>query len=410
MSFVSRVAAPNFPRPPARRILVTGPSLDQVGGMATVIQRMLAARCPGFEFQFLPDTSNDGRISGGAYRPGRLLRSIARHVRHFACFIAAIRHRDIVAVHLHTCSGISFYRASADLLAALLLGKKALLHVHGARFDRFAAEARAIGRPFIRWILGCANRVIALSLHWEAELRRICPEARIVVLRNAVALSAFPTPLPPGDRRVRFLFAARMDEWKGVDDLLAAAEVLTRRGYTDFELVLAGPAGSAGDAAVLNAKIEQFGLINLARYVGPLTSDQVQRALEATHVHVQPSHHEGLPMAVLEAMAAGRPVIATRVGALPEVIRDGVEGLLVPPRTPTALADAMESLLDSPKRRTAMGAAGYERIKDSFSLERFEAELGAMYHALLESPDLHAAAPSAADRERCAVAANPVSP
>lgn len=410
MSSVSRVAAPNFPLPSTRRILVTGPSLDQVGGMATVIQRMLAARCPGFEFQFLPDTNNDGRTAGGAYRPDRLLRNIARHIRHFARFIAAIRHRDIVAVHVHTCSGISFYRASADLLAALLLGKKALLHVHGARFDRFAAEARAIGRPFIRWMLGRADRVVALSPHWEAELRRICPEVRIVVLRNAVALPAFPTSPPPDDRRVCFLFAARMDEWKGVDDLLAATKILAGRGCTDFELVLAGPPGSAGDAAALNAKIEQFGLVNLARYVGPLTNDQVQRALEAAHVHVQPSHHEGLPMAVLEAMAAGRPVIATRVGALPEVIRDGIEGLLVPPRAPTALADAMESLLDSPKRRTAMGAAGYERIKESFSLERFESELGAMYHTLLEPPDLHATVPSAADGVRCAVAANPVSP
>jgi glycosyltransferase involved in cell wall biosynthesis len=94
---------------------------------------------------------------------------------------------------------------------------------------------------------------------------------------------------------------------------------------------------------------------------------------------VLPSHTEGLPLTVLEAMAAGKPVIGTAVGGIPEAVHDGETGLLVPPRDPGRLAEAMTRVLTDPVLAAAMGATGRTRARDAFSLEAEARQTRAVY-------------------------------
>jgi glycosyltransferase involved in cell wall biosynthesis len=103
-----------------------------------------------------------------------------------------------------------------------------------------------------------------------------------------------------------------------------------------------------------------------------------------------------MPNAVLEAMAAGKPVVATRVGGVPEVVDDGVTGLLVPPRDPDALADAVVRLLRDPNRMRRMGQAGLERVRRHFSVEQMVRRTEALYEELLREKVPHLAAPTGA--------------
>ena len=108
--------------------------------------------------------------------------------------------------------------------------------------------------------------------------------------------------------------------------------------------------------------------------------------LAEADVFCLPSIYEGLPLAILEAMAAGLPVVATAVSGNPEAVEDGVTGLLVPPESATALADALITLLADPERRRAMGEAARARVAERFSIDRIAAEHLALLQRLVPPP------------------------
>jgi glycosyltransferase involved in cell wall biosynthesis len=267
------------------------------------------------------------------------------------------------------------------MLLSRRFGCRVVLHIHGAGFDDFADSAGWFSRRLVRRCLSLADRVVALSEEWRRRLQRISSSARITVIENAVA--AIPTVRRMhGSNRCRFLLLARMDVWKGVDDLLDACVLLQNRSSAIF-VTLSGPPGSAGDADALRAKIADRNLDTLVEYAGPVDGEGKGRLLAQTDVLVQPSHQEGMPMAMLEALADGIPVVATRVGGIPDVITDGREGLLVPPRRPDLLAEAMHVLAGDAERRTRMSAQARALALSRFGAERFNHDLLRLYDDLM---------------------------
>ena len=111
--------------------------------------------------------------------------------------------------------------------------------------------------------------------------------------------------------------------------------------------------------------------------------DDVLQLLPAFDIFIQPSHHEGLPNTVLEAMAAGLPVVATSVGGTPELVVNGETGLLVPSRDSDALAGAITELLEQPEVRDSLGQAGQERVKLHFSVDEMVRKIEQLYEQLL---------------------------
>ena len=358
-------------------IVTVGPPDSLVGGMAHVARQINQMdfrqryRVAPFDLTFSTGVRESwlgrvGRHFGGLYR----LRNL-------------VRDADARIVHIHTCSGFSFFRSLLDVAVANAMHARSVLHIHGAAFDKFFETSGPIGRRLIAIGLRSADAVIALSPSWKARLEAMAPGARLHVVENAVEGRAAVGSGSP-DGCCRFLLLAKMDEWKGVDDLLDAAVQLRLAG-TRFEIVLAGPAGSAGDAGVLAQKIAARELDRQVRYVGALLGEAKAEALAAADVYVQPSHHEGMPISVLEALASGLPIVATRVGAVPEVITDGQEGKLVQAHRPDQLAQAMRLLAEDVELRGKMSANGLALAAGRFSLARLRDDLVALYDDLLAS-------------------------
>lgn len=358
-------------------VLVVGPSPEQVGGMASVVEQMFAARDTArFRRTFFP--TSVGRDGGEGFG-GR----VARHLGHLYRLDRIIRQQQPAIVHIHTCSGFSFYRSLADMFVALRHGCRVVLHVHGAGFDGFFDGSGLAARAVIRRGLSGASAVIALSQAWRETLLRISPRARVAVIENAVAI---PEEVLQREHAgpCRVLTMARMDAWKGIHDILAACALLRQQG-TRFEWTLAGPEGSAGGATELAEKIADLGLTGAVRYVGAVHGAEKQRLWAEADVYVQASHQEGMPLAVLEAMGWGLPVVATRVGALPEVLTDDVEGRLVPALNPPVLAEAVGSMVAcGVERRRVMGLAGRARVEQRHSLARFHETVDELYGLLTQ--------------------------
>ncbi len=236
-----------------------------------------------------------------------------------------------------------------------------------------------------RWTIGLVDRVIAVS----ANVRDFytthvgLPAEKLVTIYNGVELP--PEPLP-SRREARTELGlpldgpvigavSRLDPVKGVDVLL--------RAFASIEGAHLAIIGDGPERTALEALAEHLGVADRIHWAGHRCN--VLRLLPALDLFVQPSLHEGLPNAVLEAMAAGLPVVATAVGGTPEVVVGGITGLLVPPNDTNALAEAIATLLRDPDLRRRMGRAGQERVRCRFSLKQMVQQMQALYEDLLVS-------------------------
>ena len=217
--------------------------------------------------------------------------------------------------------------------------------------------------------------VIALSESWGQFVRAFAPGARVAVVPNAVPLP----PLAPGGGEVpgRVLFLGRMEAGKGVFELLAAGAVLAPR-FPALRLVF----GGEGDLQAVRRRAAELGIAGHVELPGWIDAQRREAELARASVFCLPSHAEGLPMALLEAMAARKAVVASSVGGIPEVVRDGDNGMLVPPRDAAALAAALAGVLgdDALRMRLAQGARA--TIEHQYSTEVMCGKLSAIYREL----------------------------
>jgi glycosyltransferase involved in cell wall biosynthesis len=165
---------------------------------------------------------------------------------------------------------------------------------------------------------------------------------------------------------------------KGVEYFIDAAAILAQR-FADVRFLVAGDGASRGD---LEDRARRLGLGSRIVFTG-FRSD-VRELLSEAAISVLPSLSEGTSNTLLESMAAGIPVIATQVGGNPEVIEDGVSGLLVPPRDSSAIAAAVSRLLSDEKLASQLGQAGMRRVSDLFSLSGSIHQTEHLYQRLVE--------------------------
>jgi glycosyltransferase involved in cell wall biosynthesis len=166
--------------------------------------------------------------------------------------------------------------------------------------------------------------------------------------------------------------------YKGHKDLVEAApRVVATRPEVLFLLV----GRDSGTMERTRERVRQLGLEGHVRFLG--NRADVPDLVRASDLFVHPSHEEGFSNAILEAMAGGLPVVACEVGGNPEVVRDDVTGLLVPPRDPERLAAAMRGLLDDGEKRRRMGEEGRRRASEEFPLDRMVKEMEALYESVL---------------------------
>jgi len=161
------------------------------------------------------------------------------------------------------------------------------------------------------------------------------------------------------------LTVARLSVQKGLFDLLEAAALVRQQvGSARFLLI-----GGGDQEERLRRRIDELGLQATVLLTGPRPRELIEKWLGAADLFVLPSHSEGLPLALVEAMGCGCAAVATQVGGVPEVIADSSMGILVPPRDPGRLAAAIVELLADPVRRDAIGAGGAKRVREAYDLE-----------------------------------------
>jgi glycosyltransferase involved in cell wall biosynthesis len=303
-------------------------------------------------------TTPEGRsLFEGAWAQLTLLKQVASGV---------LRHRAQI-VHIHSSQFFGFWRDCVHLLLARMLGCRTVFHNHGASFDAWAAGMGPLRLGLLRWAFETASFVVVLSPEWHRKLRRYAPRANWRVIPNGLPMPARVNDVTAAAEPA-FLFLGDWTPRKGVRDLVAATETATKQGFRG-SVRLAGFEKASGQLAALREHIHEAGCEAIIQVLGTLSIVEKDQALASADCLVLPSYAEGLPMAILEAMSYGIPVIATRVGAIPEVITDGREGFLIEPGDVSALADRMLKISGDPELRRQMGQAARRRVEAEYSLD-----------------------------------------
>ena len=302
--------------------------------------------------------------------------------------VARLATGRVALLHAHLASYASFWRKALLLLPARLLGVPYILHLHGGAFVEFYGRQPALAQRFIRGTFADAARVIALSEEWRDALLAIEPRMRIDVIPNPVEVPAWQASLER--RPPTVLFLGMLLERKGVADLLRAWPAVLA-AVPDAQLVLAG----AGEVDAARAMASELGIASSVRIEGWVEGETKERLLRRAWVLALPSHVEALPMAVLEALAAGVPVVATRVGGVPALVEDGRHGRLVAARDVPALSAALAQVLRDAAGRRALGHAARERAVGEFSSELIVPRIEALWRELAPAREIQGRVPAA---------------
>ena len=299
----------------------------------------------------------------GSHCDGTPWRKLRQALRAWLTFMGLLLRRRVALLHVHLNSDASFWRKAAFVAPARLAGVPYVLQVHCGHFvDFYRERLGARGQRFLRGLLRDARRVLALSEGARRALSSIDPAVQIDVVPNPVAVPAWQASLTQSPPTVLFLGMVR--EAKGVFDLLRAWPAV-REAVPDARLVLAGE----GEMERARAIARENGFEEALAMPGWIGGAEKEALLRDAWVFALPSHWEALPMSVLEAMAAGVPVVASRVGGIPDTVVEGETGLLVEPRDINRLSQALIAVLTDETRRLAMGAAGRARACEHFSAE-----------------------------------------
>lgn len=348
------------------KVLMVGPDLSLHGGIVSVVQ--------GYLDGGLPEACDGFDYLGTGVGCSKLAKSFAFALA-LARYAMAMPSYDIV--HLHISARGSYRRKSIMARMAHKEGKRVILHDHDGEFKKAFEESDDAYRRDVRETFGIADRVVVLSEEWRDYFaENVCDSGKIDVVHNGVKVTA--KPCSPCSRH-DVLFLGRLDARKSPDVLLRASrDVLSC--FPDTKIVFGGD-GEVEKNKQLAAELD---IADRCEFLGWVTGDEREALFERAAVYCLPSKNEGMPMSVLEAMARGIPTIATSVGGIPQVIRDGVNGYLMPVDDESKLSGLLCTLMGSEDLRLSIGRAGRSTISGRFNVKRNVDAIVQLYKELVD--------------------------
>lgn len=351
----------------APAILIACPWTPVGGGMFKVADYLIQSQtghAPPGHARLLPlDTRGAGSATASLPVLGQAIAQVAR-----------LRRRGLVGVHVNMAERLSLVRKCLLVVACHQLGVPVVLHLHAAQLHRAWPTLPPPLQGMVRRVFALPRCCVVLGRNAAGFVTGALgvPPARVEVIVNGV-----PEPTVarlPAAGPLRLLFVGNLSDRKGVPELLQAM-ARPELAALPVALTLAG----GGDVARYEAMARALGLGPRARFTGWAAQDEVARLLAQADALVLPSHDEGLPLAILEALAQGVPVVCTPVGEIPQALADGREAWFVPPGDPAALARGLARVLGDPALREALRAQGRALYLRAFSMPRFFAEVAAVH-------------------------------
>lgn len=351
----------------APRVLMVGAHHTRtLGGISTMIDGLLrAAPNAGFSLRHIASQNDEYRGFG------KLALAVSALLQYVLTVLAWRPHITMI----HIGSNASLYRKAILLTVARWLRQQVVAHFHAGDFDHYYERQSEIGKRFIVAGLRRSNKLIAVSQASAQRLRELLPDTNIVMVPNGIKVQDFTPIQRQRDAFVRLLFVGGMGKLKGERDLLRAMQIAVER-VPQLRISMLGHG-----AETVESLCDEYGLRARIEHLGPVPHIERASFFHRADIFVLPSYGEGMPMSVLEALAAGLPVIATNVGGIPELITHDAEGFLIAPGNVSELTEHLVTLANDASLRERMGRASLIKAKqfdEQQVMQRLFAELRTM--------------------------------
>jgi glycosyltransferase involved in cell wall biosynthesis len=338
----------------AKKIWMLGTSPSGKGGIATVLEQYRSGGMfANGRIQFF--ATHDNNSSAGRWLP---------FLQCLLAMLPALFAGKVAAVHAHTSYGGSFWRKLLLSIPAFVFRVPVIVHLHGSKFMEFYDTGSVWRKYWIRLLFRHSFRVIALSEEWRQWVLTIEPTAATVVIFNSLPSLYGKSNAQAPSSTPTILFLGKIGERKGTSDLLKAFARI-KASLPEARLVVGGD----GEVGEFKATVTALKLDAIVQYVGWVNASQKAELLRDAWALALPSYQEGLPMAILEAMAHSKAIISCPVGGIPQAVEHGVNGLLAAPGDILALSEHLQLILSDSEAAKKMGQASRVVFERKFSNE-----------------------------------------
>ncbi|MCD5001691.1 glycosyltransferase family 4 protein [Enterococcus saccharolyticus] len=349
-------------------ILMVGVSKETQGGMYTVVSNYLDNKTlkQKASIQYVP-TSTVGSI------PKRLYFSFQGIIK----ILKILMKNNIDIIHIHMSERGSVYRKGIVLRIAKFFKVNTITHMHGADFEDWYLSLSKSKRNRVKKIINMSDEIIILGENWRDIFSTVMiDESKINVIYNAV-----PTLQNNlyNENANSLLFLGALIERKGIYDILQVAVKLNKRLPEHITFDFYGPDPN-GD---FSKKIIELGLEKRVLYHGWLKNEDKNEVFSKALLNLLPSYNEGLPMTILETMAYGIPNISTNVAAIPEAIKNNINGRLIEPGDIMSLEKAILDIVQDKNCRKMYSQNAFQSIKNTFSIDHHIEELLRIYYKVM---------------------------
>ena len=347
-------------------VLMVGSALNVKGGMTTVVENFIGNKFKNIKLYYVATHIEKSKILQVIY----FILSIFKVLYYILV-------KNITIIHMHFSERGSFYRKYIILKIGKIFKKKIIIHMHGAEFKQIFESSNQKIKYKITEFLRESDKVIVLGESWENYVNSIDSDIKTIIMPNSVQYPEYI--VARAKNNINILFLAVLTRRKGIFDLINAANIILKNNkITDkkIKFTIAGSGESENDAKKM---VKELGLDKNFEFVGWVNNEKKNQLLRNSQIFVLPSYNEGLPMAILEAMSYGIPVITTNVGSIEDVIKNDRTGLIHSPGKIEELVKCIEVCINDEKKWQEFSSNGKQLIEHRYNKEKYFENMENLY-------------------------------
>lgn len=346
-----------------KKICMVVPQTDVKGGIATVVN--------GYREYGLGKEYSLSFVE--SYRDGSKWQKLGKAISGYFKFAVELLFRKPDVVHVHSSFGPSFYRKIPFILMTSWRGIKLVNHIHGAEFEDFYVNVSPKKRELIKKIYNKCDVLIVLSGEWKDKISTIVTEDRIQVIENYCHIPK----LQEGARKKQILFLGELGERKGCFDIPEIYKKVVNE-VGNIPLVMAG----AGEVETIKKMLEERSVLENVSFPGWIRGEVKEKFLQESRYFLFPSYNEGMPMAVLEAMAYGMGIVTSNAGGIPKLVEDGVSGYICVPGDIDTISRKLIELIQKEECWKKCSFSARKKAIEQYSYDSHVEKLKKMYNSI----------------------------
>jgi glycosyltransferase involved in cell wall biosynthesis len=357
------------------RVLITSTNSEAKGGI-TILHKVLFGQiiqnkfCPIMFPISSPNPFNE-RLNS---RINRLIGCM----KHFYSLL--IKDKSLGIVHINSSYDTkAILRDLFFIIVSWWLGRKIILQIHSEiDFNKYPKIIKWIAKH----VFPLSNKILVFSKNDMKNIEMLAPKEKIEILPNAIKVDdfaskdkSFKKDLSIPEHGEVILFLSRLIKEKGVYDLIESITTVVKEYKNVYFLI----AGEGPERNRMEMICKEKGIEKDVRFTGHIYNKNLLKAFSCADIFVLPTYSEAMPMVILEALAAGLPIISTPIGAIPDIIKDGINGFLIEPNSPKQLAEKILLLLHNEEIKKRIGKANSQLAKEEYDVKVILNKLEQLY-------------------------------